>query len=292
MMPRPERPERVSAMLRQMREKAGISIEKAAADSGIPVQYVRLLEGETRVRVGVADELYLIPYFRRYATFLGLEGTSLVAEFLSQLKPLSSASPVTAVTFSYPSRIAWLWKPAAIVAVIVIAASLIAQQSPERPAFDDEDTPAASSSAVEPADGSLRSAAPPAAPATDHHEEHAAVAAAPVAVASPSPAAAAAGAVPAQAVAVAASGSARELRITAAEETWLAIGVDDESEKSLILKPGDSRTWTARDGFTLTIGNAGGITVSLDGRELPKLGNSGQVRRNLRLPSDAPPPSG
>jgi cytoskeleton protein RodZ len=84
----------------------------------------------------------------------------------------------------------------------------------------------------------------------------------------------------------------RELRITAAEETWLAIGVDDQPVRSTLLKPGDSRTWTAQAAFTLTVGNAGGITVALDGQELPRLGGSGQVVRNLRLPRTDAPPSG
>ena len=52
------------------REKRGLSLEQAAADAGIPMQYLRLLEGESNVRVGVSDELYLIPFFRKYAHFV------------------------------------------------------------------------------------------------------------------------------------------------------------------------------------------------------------------------------
>src|SRR5205085_836484 len=83
---------------------------------------------------------------------------------------------------------------------------------------------------------------------------------------------------------------ARELRIVAAEQTWLSLAVDDEPKRSILLQPGETRSWTARRAFTLTVGNAGGITVSLDGRELPPLGRSGQVVRNLRLPQDATTP--
>ncbi len=292
------------------REKAGLTVEKASADSAIPLQYVRLLEGETRVRVGVADELYLIPYFRRYATFLGLEDPDLVSDFLSQLRPLPSANPPTPMPVAYRSRLTALWKPAAIVAVVLIAASLIAQQSPERPSFDDEDgaltPPAAETNAAsEPA------VAPPARVAVAEPPSAEAPAAVARDVADSSAGDRQAGSDERQAPAAAsadqdrteprgaddasppASGAAagRELRITADEETWLAIGTDDNASKSLLLEPGETRTWTARDGFTLTVGNAGGITLTLDGRELPKLGASGQVVRNLRIPRE-PPPSG
>jgi hypothetical protein len=77
-----------------------------------------------------------------------------------------------------------------------------------------------------------------------------------------------------------------ELRVSAAQETWFSLGIDDEPKRNIILQPGETRSWTAARAFTLTVGNAGGITVSIDGRELPPLGRVGQVVRNLRLPPE------
>jgi hypothetical protein len=38
----------------------------------------------------------------------------------------------------------------------------------------------------------------------------------------------------------------------------------------------------------LTVGNAGGITLAVDGQELPPVGRPGQVVRKLRLPGTVP----
>ena len=50
---------------------------------------------------------------------------------------------------------------------------------------------------------------------------------------------------------------------------------------------GESRTFEARKTFRLTLGNAGGVRVSVDGRPLAPLGRSGQVVRDVVIP-DSP----
>jgi hypothetical protein len=85
-----------------------------------------------------------------------------------------------------------------------------------------------------------------------------------------------------------ASTGTHELRITAKEEAWFALALDDQSAKQYLLRAEESRTWQA-ERFSLTVGNAGGVVLFLDGQELPSVGRPGQVVRNLRLPSAAPP---
>jgi hypothetical protein len=55
--------------------------------------------------------------------------------------------------------------------------------------------------------------------------------------------------------------------------------------KRLVLRPGQALEWTAEKSFTLSMGDAGAITLSLDGQELPPLGKVGQMALNVRLPS-------
>ena len=74
-----------------------------------------------------------------------------------------------------------------------------------------------------------------------------------------------------------------ELRIKAKELTWLKVIADEDPPREYSLKPGDVKVLKAESGFNLLVGNAGGILLTLDGKELAPLGKSGQVV-NLELP--------
>ncbi len=80
------------------------------------------------------------------------------------------------------------------------------------------------------------------------------------------------------------SGS-HQLRVHAVEETWLRVVIDGEETKQVLLSPNQQMEWEARSNFMLTVGNAGGIEMALDGNPLPPLGQSGEVVRQLRLPA-------
>ena len=69
------------------------------------------------------------------------------------------------------------------------------------------------------------------------------------------------------------------------EETWLRVVIDGEETKDVLLSPNQQMEWEARSNFMLTVGNAGGIEMALDGNPLPPLGRSGEVVRQLRLPA-------
>jgi cytoskeleton protein RodZ len=320
----------IAATLREARERRELSVEAAAGDAGIPVRYARLLEGETPP-VGISDELYLIPFFRRYAAALGLPAEDLLPDFLGQVSelPPPSAPPLQMRT---RGRRRAPWRALAVIAAVAIASFVIMQQAPDRGGRTDEgawndsgggdagekvaeavpvksaaEPPAANGEVVPPA---VPAAAPAEQPGAVDRPAPAAVAehAAPAAVAEHAAQAAdehaperAAVEHAAPAVTSAEQGGAdakppadgsHELRVSAAQETWFSLGIDDEPKRNIILQPGESRSWTAARAFTLTIGNAGGITVSIDGRELPPLGRPGHVVRNLRLPEEPPPANG
>jgi hypothetical protein len=74
------------------------------------------------------------------------------------------------------------------------------------------------------------------------------------------------------------------LELIANEETWIFVTIDEKESKERLLKPGTRAKWTARSGFTLKIGNAGGIKLLFDGKEIGPLGEKGKVVK-LRLPS-------
>lgn len=67
--------------------------------------------------------------------------------------------------------------------------------------------------------------------------------------------------------------------------TWVKIYVDDLNPREYMFQPGQQPEWTASRGFYLIIGNAGGIDLEWNGRVVPALGNPGQVVR-LSLPEE------
>ena len=69
--------------------------------------------------------------------------------------------------------------------------------------------------------------------------------------------------------------------------SWIEISADGEKVFGGMMTAGESRTFEARKTFRLTLGNAGGVRVSVDGRPLAPLGRSGQVVRNVVIP-DSP----
>jgi transcriptional regulator with XRE-family HTH domain len=87
--------------------------------------------------------------------------------------------------------------------------------------------------------------------------------------------------------ATAGSPTVQRLLVKALEATWIRIQPDDRGAVEELLPPGATRQWTAEKRFLLTVGNAGGIEIELNGRPMPPLGARGAVIRQLELPRAA-----
>jgi hypothetical protein len=68
------------------------------------------------------------------------------------------------------------------------------------------------------------------------------------------------------------------LKLSASESTWLSITSDGKQIFSGILQPSQTKTLTASDAAQMRVGNAGGIAVRLNGKEIGPIGGRGQVR--------------
>ncbi len=75
------------------------------------------------------------------------------------------------------------------------------------------------------------------------------------------------------------------LVVSAHKTTWIRVGVDNEKPFEVSLRDGESITWEAKERFLLIIGNAGGVDLIFNGKQIGKLGEKGQVVR-LVLPQD------
>jgi cytoskeleton protein RodZ len=83
------------------------------------------------------------------------------------------------------------------------------------------------------------------------------------------------------------SATAQRLVVKANELTWLRIQSDDGTAAEALLPAGSTREWTAERRFVLTVGNAGGVELTLNGQPMPPLGAKGAVRK-IELPRAEP----
>ena len=74
------------------------------------------------------------------------------------------------------------------------------------------------------------------------------------------------------------------LVMRADEATWVRVTPQGGPTREDLLPPGSVREWRSPGFFTITLGNAGGVRLELDGHPLPALGRSGEVVRDVVLP--------
>jgi cytoskeleton protein RodZ len=76
------------------------------------------------------------------------------------------------------------------------------------------------------------------------------------------------------------------LNLAATEKTWLSITSEGKRVFSGFLEPSQTKTLTGLDAARMTVGNAGGINVQLNGKPIGPIGKSGQVRVVLFTPDN------
>jgi len=73
------------------------------------------------------------------------------------------------------------------------------------------------------------------------------------------------------------------LELEALEITWVVVRSDDRKPHEALLQPGERALWRAHDRFFLTLGNAGGVKVTLNGEPRGPFGELGTVIRDLEI---------
>jgi cytoskeleton protein RodZ len=74
----------------------------------------------------------------------------------------------------------------------------------------------------------------------------------------------------------------------AVETTWIRVRTEEGRTTEETIPAGQSREWFSTKPFTLTVGNAGGLKLEVNGRAIPPLGPSGVVIPRLVLPTESP----
>ncbi|MDT3777073.1 DUF4115 domain-containing protein [Nitrospira sp. MA-1] len=73
------------------------------------------------------------------------------------------------------------------------------------------------------------------------------------------------------------------LEIEATQLTWVVVQSDDQAPHEALLQPGQKSTWKADKQYLLTLGNAAGVIVRLNGELQGPFGKPGQVVRDIHL---------
>jgi cytoskeleton protein RodZ len=264
--------------LRALREARGSSLEDMARSTRVGIRHLEALEEERLA--DLPSPVFVRGFIRAYCGFLR-EGPE---EALALYEALAGERAATQAA-SAPPRPRTTWAPSSVLVglallVILAIALIVVNLTVKRTGGTSVAAPAMDVSAATPIPP------PAAAPVAVHVETpRAAPAPAPAPAAAPpvSTPAAMPAPTPAPAVARSAAGPQR-LVIRAVDATWIRVQPDEGRATEELLPAGASREWSAERRFLVTIGNAGGVEVALNGKVLPPLGPKGTVIQRLELP--------
>jgi cytoskeletal protein RodZ len=241
--------------LKKSREKTGLDLHEVAHTLRIQYEYLKALENGNIEKL--PPDVYVRAYIREYARFLNIEAGPFLDEYAAltreKEKEVPPSSPPAEEKRSIP-RIALIGS--LVVAIAVFLVYFLSREEkavvPGVPSVSDraESVPSGAESPQMP----VVQVAPPV--VSDRAEP-----------------------VPSK------PGSQHTLDVTATETTWLRIEMDEGASEEVLMKPGETRKWTSRNGFGLKVGNAGGVRLVLDNRDIGVPGDKGHVIK-LRLPEE------
>jgi cytoskeleton protein RodZ len=278
----------IGAKLRQERLSLGRSIEDVARETRISEKFLDAIEREDFERL--PGLLFTRNFVRQYAQSLKLDPDPLLAELP---KPDESAVRLPEAPAPVPYGRDWqigsfVWF--ALAAAAILGAWYLSHSMRTR--VSSSPNPVASARPVTtsaPARAPDPVAQPQATPSPDTTSPETQQAsdrtpAQPTAAPDAGAAAQAAAALPVRVV------------LKAQQTSWVQMSADGKVAFTGTLQPNDTKEISANERIKILTGNAGGLTISLNGKTLEPLGPSGQVRSVMltaegpQLPAKAPPP--
>ncbi len=281
-----ERLKQISEYLYHHRQEAGLSLEKIAQQTFIPLRLLEALESGQVDRL--PEPVYIKGFIRRYADAVGLNGTEIADAFQVESNSLLQ-SPVSeskglpeqplpdrltdsthrhvdpAAERSHRSYLPWL---AGIGAVAVVGAIALAAFNPFKPAAAPSSTSISTPEPSPSSSPSTESISPSPSPEASSSPT---VSPSPFASASPSPFPSPSSGKPV------ASGSPVQLDISLTDRSWLEVVADGKTEFEGMMDKGTQRTWKAKKILTIRAGNAGAVVASFNQGAAKPLGKAGDV---------------
>jgi len=255
----------VGAYLRQLREARGVSLEEIARATRVNSSYLHALEADDHGELPAP--VFTRGFIRAYCQTLGEPPDQALALYAARADVVATASapsaPVVPRPVSAPTRTASEPPPrnrgpvlVSFILLVVLGVALFAVTLALQSGRESGENRRAA-----------RQGPPPLAPRAAESPPDRRV---------PAP--------------TNAPGSTPGYRLVArtVEPTWVRVRTGDGRTMEETIPAGQMREWFSSTPFTLTVGNAGGVRLELNGRQLPPLGPSGAVIPRLVVPTESP----
>lgn len=130
--PRPETAavgQSLGAFLISVRERRGVSVDQTVSQSHVPKHYISMIESNDYS--SIADQLYVLPFLRRYALFIGLDPEDIACRFIREVQRADGAPLARAIEpYQMDRRVERKWiRPALLFAglILVMIAAWVVQ---------------------------------------------------------------------------------------------------------------------------------------------------------------------
>ncbi len=233
-------------LLRDTREEKGLSIAEVEEDTRIRQAQIEALEAEDYAKL--PSSIFVKGLLRNYAQYLGLDLAE-VMKLYGNEDAGSSATPVVAEGFEPPKGMAitsWLFIDLFLAVLIIASGVVVGSLIYNRwyPSFT------ASASSTPTRQASLASPVIQFTPTN-----------------TPSP----------TSTATQVPSGRLQVDVQIVARTWLEVTVDQEPAFRGLIEAGTNWSWFAEESIAMHVGNAGGVVVTLNGRELGALGGQDEV---------------
>jgi cytoskeleton protein RodZ len=272
------------AGFKRARESSGLPLEKIAAETRISSRFLTAIENE---------DFHLLPggvfnrgFIRAYAERIGLDPEQALADYdrisVAVEEPAEVLRNVERASMRKTERN--LYPIAAGILLLLIAVYYVVTRNGATGSAAETAPPAATEQPAALVPAPVPPIEPPLAEITTNPET--ATTSAPLPAPAPAPLP-----LPVQTPATvpppSAGPAALVLDIDVTDLSWVKIATDGNVVLSDTLTPGSTRRFTATSSIDVSIGNAGGTSLKINGREIAGLGGAGRVREFTITPENA-----
>ena len=248
-----EKQEGFGAKLRRERLLRQISLEEISEATKIRRSLLQALEEENYK--ALPEEIFIRGFIMAYAEHLGIDGSQIVDRYIAQVAAPAVMDEEEEQVHRWVKHSSRVFLPSLIVVSVVLMPLIATLLWIGWPASGDE------SGRVK------KNIAEPTLIALLHPEERRTASTRDAAPTDP-----------------VVEATSLRLTIKARERSYVRVYADGEERLDTLLLEGESRELVAKDRFSLTVGNAGGISLFLNDRQIQSLGQRGEVQTMVIQP--------